>query len=743
MADLDKIMTALRNAHAAGDTEAARRLAKMAQDAKGVTENVIMTTPDGGRVVQGASGALSFTSPGYSTSDPAAVRRIMEQNQGAGAASRQSIQEGMIAQNPVAARGIKAVESTPFIGSYLDEIIGAFAGPEAKTATRALSGAMQEQRPGESLVAGLAGAAASIPATIAAAPAGLLQRLAAPAGARMVPAIARGLGLGAGAGAVEGAIYGAGMGEEGTRAETATTGGLLGGIFGGILGGAMPAVQRGAKNVIGMFRRSDVAKIATDLNISRDAAKIIRNVFDQGGDFDAARAAILRAGDEGMIADAGQAAQALLDASAASGGAAGQTVRTAIDDRMARTGQALDQSLDTALGPAPLGPKTAVAEIAQRTAPARDLAYTTAYSTPINYASPQGMKIEEVMGRIAPDDLIAGITEANKDMLARGEVNQQIMAVLGPDGNVQFLREMPNVRQLDEIKKALQRIAYSRANTDDFGRLTGTGQRYNDLARQLRDATSDAVPGYGAAVSIGGDKLAEERAFSLGRDLLSQRTEVEDVMLELGKNPSQAQLAAAKSGLRSYIDKALGDVRAIAGDPGADAMEARQVIKAVTDMSSGNAREKIRRLMGAEADALLAEIDKAAQSATVRAAVATNSKTAVRQSVQAGVEAQTTPGIVGQAMRGEAVNTTKALVQAVTGQTDEFTEMQRQRIYSEIARALTEKKGQTALAALNYMEQAMRGQPLTTAQTEFLARELATLGIVGGIPAAQEATGNR
>jgi hypothetical protein len=502
----------------------------------------------------------------------------------------------------------------------------------------------------------------------------------------------------------------------------------------------MPLIAKGAENVAGYFRRSDVDQIAKEFGISKQAATVIRNTFDQGGDFQAARDAVLRAGDEGMVADAGFAAQALLDASASTGGQAGTIARNEIEGRMVRTNAALESNLDTALGPAPLGPKTAVADIAKRTAPARDLAYTTAYSTPIDYSSQQGRQIEEVIGRIAPDDLISGITEANKEMLARGEVNQQIMAVLGPDGKVEFLREMPNVRQLDEIKKALQRIAYSRANTDDFGRLTGTGQRYSDLARQLKDATASAVPDYASAVSIGGDKLAEERAFGLGRDLLNPKTEIEDIGLELGKNPSQAQLSAAKSGLRSYIDKVMGDVRAVASDPNIDA---REVMKAVGDLSSANARTKIRLLMGKEADALLKQVDQAAQSATVRAAMATNSKTAIRGNVKSDIAALTEPGIIGSAMQGEPVNTSKALIQAITGQTKEYTVAQQQKIFADIAKALTQKKGKSALAALDYIQKAIAGQPMTAAQNEFVAQQIAATGLLGGIPASQEMFGAR
>lgn len=702
-----------------------------------VQEDIVMTTKDGGRVVRGQSGALSFVSPAYSTSDPEQIKRIME---GAGGAevSRGGMQESIVAQAPGTARAVKLIEGLPAIGSYLDELVGAFAGPEATQGVRALSQAMEETRPAQSLGLNLGGAALGTAATIAATPARIAAGLIPSTSARMLPSIARAAGTGGLLGAAEGAVYGAGQGEGAGRAETAGTGALFGGLLGGVLGGAAPLVSAGAENVIGMFRRSDVAKIASDLGISREAATVIKNTFDQGGDIAAARAAVQRAGSEGMLADAGFAAQALLDASAATGGRAGQVAREAVESRMTRTGEALDTTLDTVLGPAPLGPRTAVNAIAERTAPARADAYMSAYQTPINYAAPQGMKIEEVLSRVAPDDLIAGIVEANKEMRSRGMVNQQIMAVLDANGNVEFLREMPNVQQLDEMKKALQKIAYD--NTDDFGRLTGTGQRYARLAGELRDAVSDAVPDYATAVSIGGDKLAEERAFMLGRDLLSAKTEIEDIGLELGKKPSAAQVESAKSGLRSYIAKVLGDVRAVPSDMNIDA---REVVKAVTDMSSGNARAKIRALMGAEADALLKQVDEAAQSAVVRTAMATNSKTAIRGNIKQTVQEMTTPGVLGQAMAGEPINSSKALIQAITGQTEEFTAQQRQKIFEDIARALTEKRGNTALAALDYLEQAMRGQPLTAAQNEFLARQIAGTTMIAGIPAAQEVVTGR
>jgi len=381
------------------------------------------------------------------------------------------------------------------------------------------------------------------------------------------------------------------------------------------------------------------------------------------------------------------------------------------------------------LGEAPIGPRTAVENIAARTAPQRSELYTEAFNTPINYGSDEGTAIFKVLDK-TPDNLMAeAIREANEEMLMNNiPRNQHIKASIGDDGKVTF-SELPNVMQLDELKKALQTIAYQ--NVDQYGRLTAKGTRYNRLAGELRDAVSGAVPVYGDAVKLGGDKIAEERAFQLGTDLLKPQTELEDVMKAFGPDASAAQLDAAKQGLRRYVEKAIGDVRAIASDPTAEALDARQVIKVVTDLSSENSRRKIKEMLGAEADALLKQIDEAAQSASVRAALAVNSKTAQRQAIRETVEQVTQPGVIGSAMRGEPLLTSQRLIQAVSGQTDEFTEAQKQRIFEEISRALTERKGRSAQEALRLIGSAMEGQPLTDAQNQFLAQQVA-LTLYGG-----------
>ena len=681
------------------------------------------------RVFERPNGQRYVVSPSYSGTDPEIINKILEGTQ-AGAAVQSAQREDILEQYPVAARAAQFVKGVPFVGSYVDEALGAVLGEEAATGTRALQSAMEAERPGQTAALNLAGGVTGTAGAIAALPGAATSGLVGSTAMRTAPAALRGLGTGAALGAAEGGVFGYGEGttpEE--RKAAAGQGAAFGAAAGGALGAAMPFVAKGAQNLADVIKRSDLAIIASTLNISRNAAKVIKNTFQMGGDMDAAMAAIDKAGKEGMLADAGQAAQALLDAAAAGGGQAGTIARTAVDERMVRTGQALDATLDATLGEAPIGPRTAVENIAARTAPQRSELYTDAFNSPIDYGSDEGLNIFKVLDKTPDDILASAIREANEEMLMNNiPRNQHIKAAIADDGKVTF-SELPNVMQLDELKKALQGIAYD--NVDQYGRLTAKGTRYNRLAGELRDAVSGAVPVYGDAVKLGGDKIAEERAFQLGTDLLKPQTELEDVMKAFGPDASAAQLDAAKQGLRRYVEKAIGDVRAIASAPMATDVEAREVIKVVTDLSSKNSRKKIKAMLGAEADALLKQIDEAAQSASVRAALAINSKTTQRKAIRESVEEVTQPGVVESAMRGEPVMTTQKLIQAVSGQTDEFTEAQKQRIFEEIARALTERKGRSAQEALRIMSQAMQGQPITDAQNQFLAQQVA-LALYGG-----------
>lgn len=349
---------------------------------------------DGNVRVFEKDGRRYAVSPSWSTTDPAKIDKILE-GEAAGDVSKSSIRQGVIDAAPVTARASELVRGTPFIGSYLDEAIGGLYGGDAAAASRMLHGAMQAEKPLETMGLNLGGGLlAGGPIAAAAMPAGAGSAIA--GGGGRLAQMGRGLAAGAAAGGLEGAAYGSGEGVAGTRGKESARGAGIGAIFGGGFGGAAPLVKEGADNLISLFRRSDIAKIAKDLGISTDAAKVIKSTFDVGGDFTAARQNLARAGSEGMLADAGHAGQALLDAAGVSGGRAGQIASDAIEGRTQRSGARLTGLLDEKLG-APQASETLVGDIMSSSRTARGDAYDAAYGQEIDWLSPSGEKLRGLL----------------------------------------------------------------------------------------------------------------------------------------------------------------------------------------------------------------------------------------------------------------------------------------------------------------------------------------------------------
>lgn len=684
--------------------------------------NVVAEVKDG-KVYRMQDGSLSFKSPGYATNDQDIIKRLME-GESAQAVVQSGFDRQTIGQAPVASRAVKAMEGVPFIGSYLDEAVGAVYGDKATQGVRAVSGAMERERPGQSTALQIGGGVAgSIPMAVAAVPG-----LAAIAPASRIGRTAYGLLAGIGAGATEGSIYGAGEGETiDERASNAERQAKTGAVIGGILGGLGPSFADLTDAAVKALKKSDVSQIAKRFGLSKPAAKVVKQHVDSG-DIASARQAIQRAGDDAMLGEATQGARSLLDATAAMGGRAGEIVNDAVESRVARGNTAFRAASDEAMGKPPQGLMSAADEIAERTRPVRNAAYERAFNTPINYASQSGRRVEEVLGLVPPKVLRDAIADANEDMLAReAPRSAQILADIADDGTVRF-RQLPNVKQLDELKKALQRIAYK--NTDDFGRLDGTGQRYNELAGKLRDAVSEATDGtYGQAVAIGGDKIAEDTALKLGTNLMRDNVTRDEVIRTMA-GASADQRNAARVGFRNAINEMMDNVRTVASDRN---VEAREVKRLVDRLSSKAMRDKARIVLGpTEADKFFKEVDRITSGLNLRAAVSENSRTARRQAIQGTIDEASAPNVLQSAAAGEPIDSAKRVVQLLTGETPASRAFRREGVAEEVASFLTTQKGKSAEAALNYINRAMDGQRLTDAQAKFVANVLATTGFLAG-----------
>jgi len=682
--------------------------------APAASENVIATTEDGGRVIRAADGSLSFTSPVFSTTDPAQIEKIM---QGAKPAdvSVSGFDEATIAQAPGTARAIKAVEGTPFIGSYVDEAAGAMFGDKSRDGVRALSGAMDRQRPGESTALSVGGGiAASIPLALAAAPA-MAARAAGTIGAR---ALQGGI-VGALGGAVEGAMHGAGRGtDRSSRTQQGLSGGIIGGGLGLALGAAAPYAAEGVKRLLTSLKGTDVNVMAKQLGISPSAARVVKNALD-AGDMQAAEDALKRAGPGAMLADAGQPAQELLDAAATTGGAAGRIISDAVDDRVTDASAKTVAILDSTLGK-PSGLKTMGANVRSGTAAARDAAYQAAYASPIDYSRPRGQAIERFLKRVPQ----SAINDANELMRIEGATSAQIMASIAPDGSVTF-KTMPDVRQIDYITRALSGVADKADGAGKLGGQTPLGRGYNELTKLIRRELRKEVPAYGKALDTASDAISRVKAGEAGYAMLRPGTTRETIATALD-GASKAERDAMREGVRTYIDDTMANVTSILSDPNQDAREA---IKALRLISSRSNKDKLRRLLGAKsANALLDELDQASVAFELRSALNGNSKTAIRQSIQRGVAQQTAPGALETLTSGEPINAGKRFVQLFTGNGAEAQALREAGIYEEIATALTQIRGARAEIALRTVKRAMAGQRVTEAQAAYVGNFLATMG---------------
>ena len=311
-------------------------------------------------------------------------------------------------------------------------------------------------------------------------------------------------------------------------------------------------------------------------------------------------------------------------------------------------------------------------------------------------------------------------------MQAAGTRNQQIMASIADDGTVTFTRPL-NVQQLDEVKKALGAVA--QGETDAItGRITGAGIRAKNLAGELRDAIADAVPSYRTAVKLGGDKIAEDQAFDLGRKLLSPATSRETVA-DAMTGASREAKAAARSGLRQFIDDALANVQRTITDPNTDAREAMKLVK---DLSSRANREKARAVLGKAADTLFDQIEEVTAHLELRSAVARNSATYARTATDRAVSEIAEPGALRTLLAGKPGEAAQKFVQLFTGNTGEMAQARKLEIYGQIAEALTTLRGSAAENALATVQRAIAGQPVTSAEAARIGRVLSTSAAVSG-----------
>lgn len=575
-------------------------------------------------------------------------------------------------------------ELASYLGSWLEGV----PREQVLSEMRRNAQAAQEQNPGSYMAGQVAGGVAQ---GVAAGPASLSARF---AGSALLPRM-----LAGGAdGLILGGAYGAGSG---TDAQSRIVEALKMGGMGLLMGTAFPAVAAGAGKAYEGIRNALLGRpIAQQAGTTPETLRALGGVLDADGSLGPqGQANMARAGQEAMLVDAGPTARRALDTAIQRSGPGAVVARDAVSERVARDSQRLTQALDDVLG-APQGVTATRSAIRNSTAGARSNAYDDAYRMAIDYADPRGQTIERlVKSRVPP----SAIKAANDLMRAEGVESAQILAKVADDGSVVFER-LPDVRQLDYITRGLNEVADAANAQGQLGGTTALGRAYGNLSREIRDTLKELVPEYGKALETAADPIRRSKAVELGSRLLS-RSMTRDQVIEAVGGMTQAERSALAQGVRSQIDDAMANVTRSVQDGD---MPAREAIKALRDLSSRANREKLSAALGdQQASRLFDEIDRIIPTFELRASVADNSATYARLAMDRRVKDMTGAGPVGTIARGEPLNATKRIIQAITGQTDEALRGREDAVYADMARLLTQRggPGQQVYDAINRLGQ--------------------------------------
>jgi hypothetical protein len=635
------------------------------------------------------------------------------------------------ARNPVAAGALQFLKGLPFVGGAVDEAMGALTQTPAMTqmgvsGTDVVRGAQAEtERVAPAVSTGLQIAGG---VTGALATPGLLGAVTA-RGATPGAQIASGVTRGGVVGAAEGAATGAGLAEEGQRLEGAMTGGLTGAAIGTVAGAVPPGAEEVMINARNYIGRVDDTRLAQELGVSRETATVLRSAL-QAEDFDAAVAALQRAGPSSMLADASPVLRDFLDVAMQAGGpGAKRQARNAIEARVTQGSQRFNAFMDQVLG-IPRGRETQAAGIRLASAPERERVYNAAYAVPIDYSGAAGRNLQAMLDRVPP----SAINKANELMRVEGVRSPQIMANVADDGTVTFTR-LPDVRQLDYITRAMGDIVESAEGRGALGGVTDYGRVVGNLRREIRGTLGEVVPEYRTALNTAADTISEINAARVGYRSFGSvmtREEVRDALGEM----TEPERIAAQIGLRNAIDDQMSRIGQLASDPNRDARELQALTKRMT---STDFRQKLETIVGpAPARDFIRQLDEEIAAVELRAAVNPNSATFRRGDIMQTIRGETQPGILQSLLRDGPVKALKNLTQALSGMTDEALMARDRGILDEIATVLTQSRGRDAQEALRIVQRSIGGQEMNENRARFVARVLVRPSVAGAAIAATQ-----
>ncbi|MBO6507985.1 MAG: hypothetical protein JJ979_05800 [Roseibium sp.] len=500
MADLAQLENALRNAHNAGDTIAAQRLAQEIQrQRRGVPGDFEEVGKyRGGTIYREPSGQLSFTSPGYSTTDQGQIQKMMKglkpntPDVGTGEGVARSSLQGasFYAGDEAVAAGAAALH--PLVhgesGTDFSQRYDAYLGRE-----RAKNERFKETHPKTALAAEITGGVVGA-GTAGGAGATFMK------GAKGAKDLAV---RGAADGMLYGAVAGTGQAEGGVenRVAGAGVGAGVGGVTGGVAAPALAGVSALGRGLIEKVRRNTGSP-------ERQAVARLRQTASRAGvTADDISSKLDDLGPDGMLVDAlGEDGRALARTTANLDPAARETLELASKGRMSGQPDRLSDALKRASG---LDQAYTTDELqrAVRSSmkPQIDDAYAEARS--LGYDIDMGAFDDIFKTDVAKGAHIEGQRLARDRMIAEaaraGQVDDSILKN-GPS----------NFDILDETKRSLDARAAPALGQPQTNEQSIAGS----LSKTIRDRIDEYMPEYGDARELARTRHQREDAIALGAE---------------------------------------------------------------------------------------------------------------------------------------------------------------------------------------------------------------------------------
>ena len=709
-------------------------------------------TSAGKYIIELPNGKYNFLDEdaGLSTTDPEMIKLAMDEfaavSQGqqydgmtTGDRSKLNYYEDIVNQNTFLARGGVFQSGYLFVGEGIDEayeIAGNSLGKDGAKLREDYNlrlKAFKETRPKEYMAWKTAGALYStLPALISLPPTMYTWMASLP----LPLAVTAGAGSGGAFHFAEGAVSGWLASDEGRRGEDAMQKGVDQGIFGMMFGGLIPVAPKflayGWHRVRNGVLRDPIDKISEAFQISKGAAKMLKKTILASGDSleKVLKDLRLGAGSQAMVGDATEATKTLLDMIAASGNEAAEIVTGNILKRSELVSKSTDKALNKNIAELPpmAGTKKTDGILedanqvqinqALKSKPKRDKAYETAYNTKINYNSPEGKALLDVLKRIPNDLKDAATKEANGILQMEGKEVGQMVLEVGKDGLLKY-KTQPNMMQLDYIKRALSELAY------DPVKVSGLSGSAGKMRYQLTQALKNVNKNYDKALKLGQENITRKNAVEIGENAMKPSVTVAELSRKLGdKNIGREERQMVALGLRAELDRMLGNVKATA----ASGSDVQAMKKLLAEFSSKNARKKLKLLIPDEKkfNAIVKELNKARAVINLQNAVNMNSKTYTRTALNEEVLDVVEGGAVKTLfMQGNIPLATTRLVDKVL-RIKEITAQDRAIIMRELAQVLVEKRGGAATKQFSDLYKAFKDKAMNERQYKELLNFMAS-----------------